>query len=321
MPDEPTRSDPEEGIPAADESTQHWFAGKDVDTLLYRINRRPPITGETLFSPPENILDHLGQVLASHVAVETGRRYKRQWRIGNKVFNYDAGTLTGMVGWTRSGAALASVWDDDRQEWVDQVVPGDVSAVAPFAFIADGRFLGVLRHSSFAETTIAEVFREVLNRGESTRPIPTTDWDVEPVGDEQEFYQWVAATDRILNVEFVFKRPNPDAEREFADLFARMTELEARQIRESIKALEDERGLSKQALRTEPVSRMFIAAAMAAFGYVVGHGVSQGRRVRYDQRRQAARERIENVAPSWHGATEEVLGAVRRALARRRQDG
>jgi hypothetical protein len=38
----------------------------------------------------------------------------------------------------------------------------------------------------------------------------------------------VAAPDRIPYVEFVFKRANPDAEREFADLFARMTELEAR---------------------------------------------------------------------------------------------
>ena len=134
MPDEPTRSDPEEGIPRADESTQHWFAGKDVDTLLYKINRRPPITGETLFSPPENILDHLDQVLASHVAVETGRVTSAYGASATRSLITDAGTLTGMVGWTRSGAALASVWDDDRQEWADRVVAGDVTVVAPFAF-------------------------------------------------------------------------------------------------------------------------------------------------------------------------------------------
>lgn len=184
-----------------------------------------------------------------------------------------------MIGWTRSAELLASAWDEENQSWVDRVIPGDVSAVAPFAFVADGRYLGVLRHSSFSETTLASVIRDILNRGEATRSAPTTDWDVEPIGDEQEFYEWVASTDRILRVEFVFKRPNPDAEREFEALFARMNELEARQIRESINALDDDRGLNKQALRTEPTSRMFIAAAMAAFGYVVGNGVTRSERL------------------------------------------
>lgn len=319
----PTDSGSESGneATAAAEPTQHWFAGKDVDTWLYKINRRPPVTGETLFSQPPSVLDHLEDVLARSGTVETGRRFRRLWRIGNKVFDHDAGTLTGMVGWARSGQALASVWDDEHQSWVDRIVPGDVSAVAPFAFTADSRYLGVMRHSSFTETTVATVFRELLNRGELSRPAATTDWDVEPVGDEQEFYQWVANTDRILNVEFVFKRPNPDAEREFEELFARMDELQARQIRETIRAADNDRGLNKQALRTDHTSRMFITAAMAAFGFVVGRGLSGGRRVRYDQRRQGARERIENVSPSWDGATEEVLQAVRRGMARRRGDG
>jgi hypothetical protein len=260
------------------------------------------------------------EVLSYPVVVQSGRRHRREWRIGNKVFDQQAGTLTGMIGWTRTAAALSSVWDEDRQSWVDRFVAADQSAVAPFAFAADGRFLGVLRNSSFAETTLATVFRDILNRGESARSAPTTDWDVEPVGDEQGFYDWVASTDQVLKVEFVFKRPNPDADREFEELFARMDELEARQIRESINALDPDRGLSKQALRNERTSRMFITAAMAAFGYVVGNGVSHGQKVRYDQRTHAARERLQNVSPTWDAATEEVLGAVRRLVARRRRD-
>jgi hypothetical protein len=320
MPDESGDLNPKEATGDNSEPSQHWFAGRDVDTLFYKVNRRPPITGETLFTQPPSVLDHLEEVLSFPVVVESGRRFRREWRIGNKEFNHQAGTLTGMIGWTRSGAALASAWDEDHRSWVDRIVPDDVSAVAPFAFTADGRFLGVLRHSSFSEKTLPTVFRDILNRGERARVAPTTDWDVEPVGDEQEFYDWVASTDRVLKVEFVFKRPNPDAEREFEALFARMDELEARQIRESIRALDNDRGLNKQALRSEPTSRMFIAAAMAAFGYVVGNGVSRGRRVRYDQRTHAAREHLENVSVTWDAATEEVLGAVRRLVVRRRRD-
>jgi hypothetical protein len=321
MPDAPADRDPGSGLPAAVEPTQRWFAGKDVDTLLYRINRRTPAAGETIFPQPESVLAHLEEVLAVSVPVETGRAYKRLWHIGNKVFDYRAGTLTGRVGWTRPQEVLAPVWDDGRQEWADRVVPGDVTVVAPFAFTGDGRYLGVLRHSSFREKTIADVFIQILNRGEARRRESGTDWDVEPIGDVQDFYDWVDSTDRIVNVEFVFKRPNPDAEREFEQLFARMNELEANQIREAISAQDADRGLSKQALRTEPISRMFIAAAMAAFGYVVGRGFLHGRSDTYDQRRRVARERIENVAASWDGATEEVLQAVRRARGRRRPDG
>lgn len=321
MPDTPVKPDPENRAPPAVEATQRWFAGKDVDTLLYKINRRLPVTGQTMFSPPENVLDHLQEVLAVSVTYETGRAYKRQWHIGNKVFDHTHGTLTGRVGWTRSAEVQAPVWDDERQEWADRVIPGDVTVVAPFAFIADGRYLGVLRSSTFNEATIADVFLQILNRGEARRAEPSTDWDVEPIGDEQEFYEWVASTDRVVSVEFVFKRPNPDAEREFEQLYARMDELEAGQIREAIAAQDADRGLNKQALSTEPISRMFIAAAMAAFGYVVGRGFLHGRSDTYDQRRRVARERIENVAASWDGATEEVLGAVRRVRARRRQDG
>ena len=321
MPDAPVEQGPDSGSPAAVEPTQRWFAGKDVDTLLYKINRRTPVAGPTLFEPPEDVLGHLEEALSFSVSYETGRAYKRLWHIGNKVFDYRADTLTGRVGWTRSAEVLAPVWDDGRQEWADRVVPGDVTVVAPFVFVANGRYLGVLRHSTFSETTIADVFKQILNRGEARRTEPSTEWDVEPIGDEQEFYDWVDSTDRVLNVEFVFKRPNPDAEREFEQLFARMDGLEASQIREKIAARDADRGLNKQALRTDSISRAFIAAAMAAFGYVVGIGFRRSRRVKYDQRRQVARERIENVAASWDGATEEVLNAVRRARARRQQDG
>jgi hypothetical protein len=320
MPDLPAESSPK-GSDTALGGTQRWFAGKEVDVLFFKINRRPPITGETLFPPPSNILTHLAEVLARPVEIETGRAHKRLWHIGNKIFNYEAGVLTGRVGWSRSTQVVASVWNEEEQAWEDAEVPGDVSAIAPFAFVADGRYLGILRHSSFSETALATVFRDALNRGESRRSSPSTDWDVEPVGDEQGFYEWVASTDRLLKVEFVFKRPNPDAEREFEDLFERMDALAARQIRESITAQDDERGLNKQALRNEPISRSFIAAAMAAFGYVIGRGIVSGRRATYDQRRQAAHQRLENVSASWQDATEEVLRAVGRARDRRQQGG
>ena len=288
----------------------HWFAGRDVDVILFRVNRR----SDTLFQPPLDVLEHMRVVLRTPRTVETGKRFKRQWRAGNKVFDSAAGTLTGMIGWARSAEALSTTWDEQTQSWIDSVVPENISAVAPFAFDSRRRYLGVLKHSSFTEQNIVEVFTSLLNAGERETGIPpATDWAVEPIGDEQEFYHWVDLTDRILAVDFVFRRPNPDAEEAFQELFERLDAHDAKQIYEKIVARDRRRGLRKDALRTEPTTRGFIAAAMSAFGYVVGTGIKAGKQVKWDQRRRAARGRLEHVATAWDSATDQVLDAVRRS--------
>jgi hypothetical protein len=96
-------NDPDGPVNDGEEAeAEHWWVGKDVDALLYRINRRPPSAGETLFGQPEDLLSHLEEVLSlAHGTIPTGRRFRRQWRIGNKVFDHDAGTFTGLIGWAR----------------------------------------------------------------------------------------------------------------------------------------------------------------------------------------------------------------------------
>lgn len=319
-------SDTDGATKASEEvDSQHWFADKEIDVLLYRVNRRPLLAG-TLFADaleaerPPDVLVHLQENILEHdPTTESGRRFKRTWQIGNVAVDLDARILTGRLGWRRSGEELATDWDAAAREWIDRVVPGDRSAVSPFAFVADGRYVGVLKHSSFTEQTIAQVLTALLNRAEKERAFPTTDWDVEPVGDASEFYDWLAATDRVTKLELVFKRPNPDAEPAFAELFARLDAMRADSIREII-TTKAEDGLNKEAVRTEPVTQAFITAAMVAFGYLVGRGVNNGRKVTYDQRKQVARERILGVSPTWQGATQQVLTAVRQAIRRHRSN-
>ncbi|MEU7890256.1 hypothetical protein AB0B54_32550 [Microbispora bryophytorum] len=291
-----------------------WFAGKDLDVLIFRVNRRPD---GSLFEQPNNFFAHLLEVLSYPVQAETGRRHKRVWHIGNKDYSPEEDVLSGVFGWARSGEAVEQLWDEATQTWVERVVLDDVTAVAPFTLIGDGRYLGILRHSSFTEGNVADALKQILNKGESRRNPPTTSWDVEPVGDLQDFLQWMREVDSVVRVDFVFKRPNPDAESDFEELFHRLDRLEAEQIRESVSSRDADRGLSKEALRTDPVTRGFISAAMAAFGYVVAAGLSQGKRTKYDQRRRVARERLENVDESWDGATESVKQATRQARRRR----
>lgn len=305
---------------AADGEGGHWFAGKDLAVLVFKVNRRPVTADPSLFEPPADSLEHLDETLRRlRRPVRSGRRYQREWRVGNLNLDDFEGTLTGMLGWSRSGEALTNTWDEDAQEWQDVTVASEASGVAPFAFLQERGFIGVLRHPSFTESTVQWVLTEMLNRGERQSRVPTVNWAVEPVGDPSEFDQWLDAADSVTELKFVFERPNPDAEDAFEELFARLDRLEAEKIRETITARDQRVGLSKEGLRSDPVSRGFIAAAMAAYGFVVGKAYRGGKRVVYDQRNQALREPVNDVQPDWPSATEQVLDAVRRVTRRRRR--
>lgn len=301
-----------------DDGDGHWFAGKNLDVLIYKVNRRPIEADLNLFEPPADSLDHLNDTFRrQNKPVTSGRRYQREWRVGNLGYDPSEGSLTGMLGWSRSGEALTNVWDEEAQEWRDEVVTSEASGVAPFAFLRGQRFIGVLRHPSFTESTVQWVLTEVLNRAERYLRVPTVVWAVEPVGDPSEFYAWLDDAESITELKFVFERPNPDGEEAFEELFERLDRLEAEKISEQITARDKDAGLNKEGLRSDAVTNAFIAAAMAAFGYVVGRAYRGGKKVTYDQRQQALREPIENVSSEWSSATEQVLGAVRRVTQRR----
>jgi hypothetical protein len=151
--------------------------------------------------------------------------------------------------------------------------------------------------------------------------LPTTDWDVEAVGDESEFFDWVYSTDQVTRVEFVFKRPNPDAEESFQELFERQKAYRAEEIRETIKTKDTSQGLNKEALAEDRVGRQFLAAAMAAYGYVIAQGRKDGRKTGFDQRNKVARERTPSVGPGWDDATQAVVDATRQGRRRRRSRG
>ena len=90
------------------------------------------------------------------------------------------------------------------------MVSKDDSGVAPIAFDAKTRVLGVLKHPSFTtEAVLAKVLTQILNRGEELTDFPTTQWSVEPLGDVSEFYSWLKRVDQLLVLRLVFKRPNP----------------------------------------------------------------------------------------------------------------
>lgn len=290
-----------------------WFAKDNTQVLYYRINRRP-IGGEPgLFAPDADLLAHLERALNNAGPIESGRKYKRVWRLGNLKFDSDRGSFTGQLGWARTSEALGRVWNESTHEWTDRVLPKNDSAVAPVAFDLRSRVLGVLKHPSFTtETVLSQVLTQALNDGEHAEDFPSTDWAVAPLGDNANFEQWLDSVDQLLVLRMIFKRPNPDAEPEFQELFDRLDNFEAEEIKEEIRARDKERGLRKDEVRRDPDVRGFISAAMVAFGRIFAVGRRNGEPVSYDQSKRGLRETLGHVGGDWDTATQEVLRAVER---------
>lgn len=291
-----------------------WFSKPGQEVLFYRINRRPIGGDPSLFQPDVDLLGHLERVLEPAEPAFSGTKYQRTWQLGDLRFDRTRGAFSGRLGWARSGEAMGQVWDQQEHSWLDRVVSKDDSAVSPVAFSATGRILGVLKNPSFStESVLGSVLSQILNRGELQTDFPTTEWSVEPLGDTQEFYEWLDNLDQLLILRMVFARPNPDGEAEFQDLFERLDRYEADQIKEEIRARDQTVGLKKEAVKDDPMTQGFMIAALKyAFGRVWAKGKKRGRTVQYDQRKQVARASIDFVGSDWETATKSVLVAVER---------
>ncbi len=294
-------------------TVEPWFARRDTTTLLiYRVNRRP-LPAPTLFAEqPDDVLDHITEVLLFGEMVETGRSNKREWILGNRDIDLKTRTLSGQIGYERPAERSADRYDEDAQEWRDVVDVIEQTARAPFVFSAESRILGILQHPTFSERTIPNVFTTLLNRGEDARAGQSTEWDVEPILDEIEFLEWLRQAESVEQVSFLAKLPNPSGLPEFEPVWSRLEEREAKSVREIMEARDPDRGL--QGIDADSIARAYIAMASQGFGYVKGRRKRDNRQETYDQRSQVKRHIFSNLPRTWPEVKVLIIDYLLRSL-------
>jgi hypothetical protein len=275
--------------------------------LLYKVNRRQLAQG-SLFPPPEDILQHLSEALVVGRSVMTGRRNKREWRVGNVDVDLASRLLTGQIGYGHPSEKSSDWYDEERKEWIDVMQSVQITARGLFVFDADSQTLAVLWHPTFSERTVPFIFQTLLKWGEEQRPHPTTVWEVEAKGDEQEFFEWIAQSDAVQEVTFVARIPNPDGLEAFATLWQRMDKYQARQIREQLEARDLDRGL--QGLAEDENVREFAAMTSRGYGYVTARGRRHGQLHTYDQRERVQRQRVDP-GSTWKEALTAMVSKLR----------
>lgn len=140
----------------------------------------------------------MAEVLPFGEPVVTGRAYQREWKLGNREIDERQRILTGHIGWQRSDRRTRDKYDDQEKRWSDAIDVDQRAARSLFAFDGATRYLAVVRHPSFNERVLTRIFEALLQRGEERREVSTTDWDVEPILDEQDFREWLRRVDRTL---------------------------------------------------------------------------------------------------------------------------
>jgi hypothetical protein len=295
-----------------DELLQQWFSGHDGEVVLLKVNRRPLAQTDLFSRPIEDVFDHFSHVLLLGEPVQTGTAHRRTWLVGNRRIDTDRRLLSGRVGWKKVEPIAETLFDEKAKSWVDTVGGSESSATSAFVFDPDNRVLAIALHPSFRVTTLATVFRRLLNQGErETLDGATTDWDVEPLLDGREFKQWLASVDAVQVLRFNAKLPNPDALDSFEPVIGRMKRAEAKTMREIIEARDPERGL--QHLADDEVFRAYVAMGEAGFGYVTARGTQNVRPTTYDQR-----DRTTRVAIAFPDTWPELIAVIIEFLLRRR---
>ncbi len=263
---------------------------------------------------PDSVMDHIIEVLPFGKRVVTGSGDRqREWILGNRHILPDESGFTGEIGWQRDDQQQSSRYVSESQEWRDEVEPAGRSAHAPFAFDGNSRILGVLKHRTFSETTVAHVLQTLLREGEQQREWPTTEWSVEPILDERDFLAWLHSVQSVTSINLVAKLPNPDGLEEFGPVWEEMQARSARFISTKMIAANEEVGL--QGLEDDRRVRGNLAMGQQGFGYVEARGRRSGHETVYDQREKVAREVIDDLGQTWDQAEEAILGRVRRISA------
>lgn len=265
-----------------------WYADREVQALLYRVNRRPFAQGNLFASQPESFLDHLVECLLFGTEVETGRRHRRRWILGNRTIRTDQGLLGGYVGYSADEVKGTDQYNYETQEWEDDLELGERKARAPFIIVESSRVLAVLRHPTFSEGSIPVVFESLLRQGELEREgDTTTDWAVEPLLDNTEFQTWLAQVGVLDRLRFKVKLPNPDSADLFEEISKHLQEEDAELVHD-LKPRDKARGLNKSL--SDPMSQGLLEMARRSFARVTARGRStSGRTTEYNQLRRVRR--------------------------------
>jgi hypothetical protein len=282
-----------------------WFAGQPGAILVYRVNRRPLREISLFADKPPSVFEHFRGVLAPGWAVVSGRRHQREWKVGGIQSDAEQELLVGKLGWLPRGEAMVPSWSDEDKDWTSSITAPAGGQVMPFGFDGDSRLLAILHDGSSAPSSVANAFQKILEQNEAQLLAPTTEWAVEPVLDSKDFIEWLASAEIVRSVSFTARLPNPEPD--FNDLAERLDRRHAKDVTETMRA-RDDGGLV--GVEQDPDFCQAIEMGAHGFATMRGRGQIDGRATKYSQKDQVARERVDEVPPTW----DDVFGMLKALL-------
>lgn len=276
------------------------WVGLDAELMMFRVNRRP-MEQRTLFDATAasrrdtEAVEHLWQVLGQvqTIATEAGGR-TRKWRLGDVDRQpLEAGDMVwGTFGFERDGVASGAEYDEEARSWTATREERHIADVVPFIFDGETRLLGVVKRPEFRPNRVAWVLTRMLREAEDRLEPPSSiQWTVEPVVNQQAFYDWLRETPVVLSLTMEVRLHNHDIEEEMEELEERLTAKGAKQRTTRYSAQDPSEGL--QGLAQDQEVQAHLAEGALGFGSVRGSGrTGAGAKSTFDERRSTARQPV-----------------------------
>ena len=155
----------------ADDRPLTWFADREANVLLYKVNRRPrpQMTMWEYERDPSDAFEQFAAVLPFGTPVTTGRRFRRTWYLGDKSVMADERVVYGQIGWQQpKREEAARVTSNTNDGWM----------------LSRRHRLGTMRRSSSMDRQRVSLFSSTqrsarqrwrrCSRAYSTKPKPAT---------------------------------------------------------------------------------------------------------------------------------------------------
>ena len=170
-------------------------------------------------------------------------------------------------------------------------------------------------HGRFIETTLATVFRSILNDGESQRSLgPSTNWDVEPILDDTEFFDWLRTIAVLSKIKFDVRLPNPDSEEAFEDIHQYLDEMRASQMLHTLTPVDPDVGLSTD-LTSNRFTAGLIEMAKRGFASITASALDSGAKIkRFIQNNRTMRKTRTLMSETYNEARDELASQVSNML-------
>lgn len=224
--------------------------------------------------------DAMVRVLDPHVV---NQKYGRLWRVSRPKVAVEF--IHGRLGFSRSKAAEAVVYDEKALDFVTEPVPTEDGRFAHFS-------IGIASQILVFETVPGSIDREVfVSRFSDFIRMTDEPYELRAISDDDSFEKWKARVDRVTRLAVAVARPNPDVTKATERTLQKLVDINADKMEIKVESAQPGGINTGPEAISDPIEH-----ALSGYGRARAVGVRGAQEVEFDSQ-TTARSRLVELGP------------------------